>query len=437
MITPTRRAVGLMLAGAPVGLLLGVYAPELWLVGAAWAGLVLALVLLDAVLSPSRRKLEAEVAAPADLSSGGRAGELRATLRFDGAAPTRVDAMLETDARIAADPARLRLTTRGSEAQGAFTLTGKRRGEGRLERLWVRWTGPLGLADKQRAFALDRVVPVTPDIAGVKQAALRLFARDAAFGLKSQIELGEGSEYNALKEFQPGMDIRAVDWKQSARHGSLLVKEFRTERNHPLILALDTGRLMCEPVGGVPKIDRALNAALLLGYVGLRMGDRVGLFAFDAKPRLSTPAASGAHAYPLLQRLAAKIDYSTEETNYTLGLTTLGGSLERRSLIVMFTDFADATSAELMLENAGRLAKRHLLLFVVLQDEELDSMVRAEPRAPEDVSRAVVAGALLRERELVIARLRRLGAEIVEARADQLGPDLIARYLTLKRRDRL
>jgi uncharacterized protein (DUF58 family) len=187
----------------------------------------------------------------------------------------------------------------------------------------------------------------------------------------------------------------------------------------------------------VPRIDRALNGALLLAYVSLRLGDRVGIFGFDSKPRLFSGVLSGAGAFPHLQRLAARLDYSTEETNFTLGLTQLGASLERRSLVVVFTDFADTTSAELMLENVARLLRRHLVLFVVMRDEELDSIARREPKEADDVSRAVTAEALLVQRDLVETRLRRLGAHIVDAPADRVGPSLISAYLDLKRRDLL
>ena len=190
-------------------------------------------------------------------------------------------------------------------------------------------------------------------------------------------------------------------------------------------------------MAGAPKLDRALNAALLLAYVGLRLGDRVGLFAFDARPRLTSRRVSGTRAFPLLAHLAAGIDYSAEETNFTLGLSTLAGELDRRALVVVFTDFADTTTAQLMIESVGRIAKRHQVLFVVFQDEELGSLAAAEPRTPADVSRAVVAAALLQERELVIARLRRLGVEVVEAAPERIGPQLINRYADLKRRGRL
>jgi uncharacterized protein (DUF58 family) len=204
------------------------------------------------------------------------------------------------------------------------------------------------------------------------------------------------------------------------------------------VLAIDSGRLMSSPLeDGAPRLDRAINAALLLAFVSLKIGDRVRLFAFDARPRIASGSTAGAGAFPLLQRLAASIDYTTEETNFTLGLTTLAGSLDRRALVVVFTDFADPTSAELMIENVGRLLRTHLVMFVAFRDEALEALADAEPNTAEDVSRAVIAAGLLKQRELVIGRLQRLGAWIVEAPADHLGPELVSRYLAAKRRDLL
>src|SRR5262249_48022016 len=157
-------------------------------------------------------------------------------------------------------------------------LTPRRRGLASLSNLWVRWRGPLGLTWKQTVVALNRPVPIVPNVQAVKDEAIRMYSRDASFGQRVQIEQGEGSESQALREFQTGMDPRAIDWKQTARHGKLLAKEFRPERNHPIVFALDTGRLMCEPVAGLPRVDHALNGALVMAYVALKTGDRVGFF---------------------------------------------------------------------------------------------------------------------------------------------------------------
>ena len=345
--------------------------------------------------------------------------------------------MLEADARLAVSPLVGHAPVSDKTARGEFALEPRRRGLAVLAKLWVRWRGPIGLVWKQVAVTLDRPLPIIPNVRAVKEAAIRMYSRDASFGIRAQLEQGEGSEFQSLREFQTGMDPRGIDWKQTARHAALLAKEFRTERNHPIVFALDTGRLMCEPVAGLPRVDHALNGALVLAYVALKSGDRVGFFAFDSKPRLATGTVAGVGAFPMLQRLAASIDYSAEETNFTLGLTQLSGALERRALVVVFTDFADTTSAELMIENVARLLKTHLVLFVVFRDEELETLIEVEPNEPQDVSRAVIADALMRERDLVIARLKRMGVHVLDAPVRSLGPELLNRYIELKRKDLL
>jgi uncharacterized protein (DUF58 family) len=194
---------------------------------------------------------------------------------------------------------------------------------------------------------------------------------------------------------------------------------------------------MSEPMDGVPRVDSAVSAALLTAFVALKQGDRLGLFAFDAKPRASSKVVSGPGAFNLLQQVAAGIDYSSNETNYTLALATLATALKRRALVIVFTEFTDTVSAELMLAALGPLIRRHLLLFVVLRDAELENFTSAEPTDPDDISRAVTAAGLLQERRLVLTRLKHLGVEVVEAPAAEAGPAVVNAYLDLKRRGRL
>ncbi|WP_337186792.1 DUF58 domain-containing protein [Phenylobacterium sp.] len=430
---PTARAIGLMAAGAAPALAVAVAAPQLWTLAAAWIVLAVGLMLADVMLAASPRALTLSAAAPA-LIGVGRPETLRVTAAFERAAPSQVEVAAGVGPRLTVTPDRRLLATREGRAEAELTLEALRRGEGRIEGLWARWRGPLGLVWLQREVSPGRTVPILPDIAGVKEQALRLFARDAPLGAKPLIDTGEGAEFHALKEFQTGMDLGDIDWKQSARHVRLIGREYRTERNHQVMLALDCGRLMSAPVAGLPRLDRAINAALLLAFVSLRMGDRVGVFAFDSRPRVASGAASGPSAFPLVQRVCAGIDYSSEETNFTLGLTALSGRLDRRATVVVFTDFADATSAELMVENVARLLRTHVVLFVVFRDEEMERLVAAEPVTPEDVTRAVIAERLLRQREAVTARLRRLGAQIVDAPVDALASALLNEYLDVKRR---
>ena len=408
-----------MLLGLPLMVGIALLRPDLWIVSAGWIAMTGGLILLDAMIGPALRAFEVDMEAPAILYSGD-SDPLPVTFRFSrGALPRRLEVMLETNEILEDLPSRGLRGWDGNERRYEFTLTPLRRGTAKLVQLWCRWQGPLGLVQKRQVRKLDIDIVVTPNIRWVKDEAVRLFSRDAEFGIKTQIERGDGSEFDALREFTSGMDRRAIDWKHSARHRHLLAKEFRTERNHNIVFAFDTGRLMSEPLGGVPKIDRAM-------YYG-----------FDAKPGLSSGFLSGSRSFLKMQGLAAGLDYSSEESNFTLALSTLASQLERRSLIIIFSDFVDTISAELMLENIRRLTDRHLVLFATFEDEALSSMADAPPETTDDVTRAVIAGTLLAERDVVLRRLQRMGVQIIETRPDLFGGALISRYLEIKKRDML
>lgn len=432
MIRPTRRGVLLMAAGAPLALLLGVVLPQLWVAGLVWIPLVLGLLALDWSAAAPAPRLSVE--APGAVEIG---APLLVTVSVEPAqrAPHGLELALATGPRLR-PLGRDRIAVAAGEERPTLAFTALRRGPDALHQLWARWRGPLGLVWRQQATSLDHPVTVTPDIRPVRDAA-QLLMREAQSGEMARLDRGEGTEFEALTEWRSGMERRAIDWNHSARHRTLLARENRIERNNQILLAIDSGRAMCEPVAGMPRVDRAVTAALLTAYSALKLGDRVGLFGFDSHPRVSSEPISGARAFPLLQRLAGQLDYSTAETNYTLGLATLAGGLTRRSLVVVFTEFTDLTGAELMLQAASALLGRHLLLFVILHDDELEALAAAEPLTIDDVSRAVTAAAMLRERRLVVSRLRHLGIHVLEAQHDRLGPALVRQYLDFKRRNLL
>jgi uncharacterized protein (DUF58 family) len=437
VISPTLRAVVLMLVGLPLMVAIALLRPELWIISAGWIAGVCALVAVDTLLGASVRHFRAEVKAP-PLLYVGSPDDLAMTLSFEaGPLPGRIEVQLETNALLGTrEPQGLRGWD-DRERQYTISVTPSRRGLAKIVRLWSRWQGPLGLIQKRHIQMFDIDVPVTPNVRWVRDEAIRLFSRDAEFGIKTQIERGDGSEFDALREFASGMDRRAIDWKHSARHRSLLAKEFKTERNHNIVFAFDTGRLMSEPLDGVPKIDRAVTAGLLLAYVSLRNGDRTMLYGFSAKPGVRSGFLTGTNSFPKAQSIAAEMDYSEDEANFTLALSSLASGLERRSLIIIFSDFVDTISAELMLENVRRLTDRHLVLFATFEDAALAGMADAAPDTTQDVARSVIADTLLSERDVVLRRLQRLGVQIIEAKPEQFGAELVSRYLQIKQRDML
>jgi uncharacterized protein (DUF58 family) len=432
---PTRAAVLTAAAGVPLALVVAVAVPGRWYAALAWPVAVLLAALIDGVTSRAQAAIRLELPATAPVG-GTIAGRLSVALT--GYRPGSVEIALAPDALLdMPDDGRLWLALDAGKGAGSIAIDARRRGTARVDRLWLRWRGRLGLMWHQRSVASDATVAILPDIRAVQERGAEIFKRHALPGLLAQVDRGDGADFEALVEYRSGMDRRAIDWKQSARHLKLHAKEFRIERNSQIVFAIDAGRQMSEPVAGLPRIDRAVSAMLLSAWVALKLGDRVAIDAFDARPRVASGLITGTRGFAELQRLAARIDYSTEESNYTLALTDLAARLTRRSMIVLFTEFTDRTAADFLLRAARQLLRTHLLLIVVLRDEELESLIDRRPDTPEDVTRAVTAAGLLRERLLVLTQLRHLGAHVIEAAHDGVADALVTGYLDLKRRNLL
>ncbi|MFZ1741434.1 MAG: DUF58 domain-containing protein [Pontixanthobacter sp.] len=433
-IIPTARAAWLIALAAPVAIVIAATAPDAWIVVPAAAAALLVLVILDGVLAGRlvdwrlHTNTDCEVGEPLAIAVIAEFAS-----RASGAAP---EAAIELDPRLQ-DQGRLVLTlTREHQTdswRGNVNALPTRRGTAAISRIWLQWAGPLGLGARQQRHELEREVRIWPDLSPIRSPELQNYLRDSQFGLIARRIRGEGTQFEALSEYEAGMDRRRIDWKASARHTKLYARENESERNNQIIFAFDCGQAMCEPVEGLPRIDRAVTAALTASYVALKGGDRVSLFGFARKPEVMTPFIGDTRAFHRLQSAAAALDYHAEEPNFTLALATLTARLQRRSLIVLFTDFTDATGAEMMIESVGRLVNKHVVLFVTMEDAELAGMASANPDTLDALAVSVTADTLARQRQIVLERLRQMGVDIIEAPWDQIGYRLIDSYLNIKR----
>jgi uncharacterized protein (DUF58 family) len=433
-IVPTGRTLAVLVVLTPLAVVVAATAPSAWIVAPAAALTLLALVLVDGWLAGGLHELHVHVPHDAEV---GQPAAVRITAHIarssDAAHP---QAAIGFDARLSLSGAAevaLAGTGKGDHFAGAAAIVPQRRGTGMVHDLWLRWSGPLGLGARQVYRRVDQPVRVWPDLSPTRSPALQNFLRDAQFGLIARRIRGEGTQFEALSEYEPGMDRRRIDWKASARHTRLYARENEAERDNQIVFAFDCGQAMCEPVDGLPRIDRAVTAALTASYVALKGGDRVALFGFADRPTVMTPFVTDTRAFHRLQTAAAGLDYAPREPNFTLALATLTARLKRRSLIVLFSDFTDPTSAELMVESVTRLVRHHVVIFVTLQDAELEGLARAEPDSLPHLATAVTAAALAHQRAIVLQRLRRLGVDVIEAPHDQIGYRLIDRYLEAKR----
>ena len=432
---PTWRAVLLAGLGVAVALLPAAVHPRLWPIWTAFLGAFVLALGADALLAPRRRDLAASVALPDSLFLGRTGQQATIDLRFPTRRAVRVKVAADLSGKLVPQPP---LPGAASRDGGTveLPLVPTRRGRATIERLWVRWHGPLRLMAAMEKVEVNRELPVITDLQPVRAMALRLAdPRDFRAGLKIERYRGDGTQFDSLREHVLGDDSRSIDWKTSAHYRKLVTRQFRAERNHQILIALDTGHLMSEPLGGIPKLDHAIQAGLLLSYLSLRVGDRVGWMTFDARVGQWVEPQSGTRGFHALSHAASRIDYTGEETNFTLGLTSVAQRLTRRSLIVVLTDFVDTVSAELMVENLDRLSRRHALVFVALRDPDLAEVAARPPDDLAALNRAVVAGTLMRDRDLVLRRLARLGVRAVDAAPAQVNPWLLNTYLEMKRRE--
>jgi uncharacterized protein (DUF58 family) len=434
MIRPTGRTVLIFAAGIPLALLVVTYDARLWVPSFNYGILVLLAAVTDLLLAFPPRLLNMKISVPDRLYIGER-GAITASIPATSWRRSAVF-QLVAEQRGEVEPAEIVSgeLRGGHETQIALPVVPRRRGRVNIDRIWVRWRGPLGLVELTRRIAVDRTIDVLPNVRGVHSAALQFFAQEALYGIKTQQQSGEGAEFDALREYSPGLDSRFIDWKHSARHRKLLCKEFRTERNHQIIMAFDTGYLMLEPVDAITRLDHAINAGLILAWVSLQGGDLVGTYGFDAAVRQYLGPIRGVANFARIQRATAELGYHHQETNFTLGLAELNARLKRRALVILFTDFVDTITAELLIESMQRVANRHVVMFITQRGSVLQRAVDAVPVRFADVAQAVIAQDFLRERSIVFERLERLGVHCLDVPSRALSVALINRYLLIKKR---
>ena len=429
-LLPTIRTARIVALAAPLALAVALLAPTAWLAVPVAAGVLLLLVLVDAARAGQLDEWQIDHEADVEI---GQPAQLRLSADIAGTAGA-VRAALSLDPRMApGGRADIQLEPAQGVWSGETELVATRRGTAPVDAMWLAWDGPWGLGGRQKHITLDREIRIWPDLSPIRSRPLQALLRDSELGLISRRRRGEGTQFEALTEYQAGMDRRRIDWKASARHAALYARENEAERNNQIVFAFDCGQAMCEPIDGLPRLDRAVSAGLTAAYVALKGGDRAMLFGFARRPMLASPFVSETRRFARLQQAAAGLDYQTgEEANYTLALATLSARLKRRSLVVLFSDFSDTTAAELMIESLGRLTQHHAVVFVTLEDRELAGFTSAEPDSVDAIARAVTADALARQRQLVLTRLQRIGVDVIEAPHDKLGFAVIDRYLALR-----
>lgn len=436
MIRPTPRSLTFQVIGALLLVGLLILAPSLWIIWLVYVGVLTAATLLEAVALPSESALQWTWSLPARvyLEEGGEARfELRnLTARQD----LECQLVVEVYGSLSAvDTLTFRAPAQRASVH-ALPLRAWRRGRGGFSKLQLSWQGRLGLLERTVNIPAQGVeCDVTANLRAVQRAGMQWRnAKQYLQGLKIQKHVGDGREFDALREFQPGHDSRAIDWRASARMRELHVREFREEKNHNIVLAFDTGRLMARNLGELSRLDHALNAALHLSYVSLQAGDRVGLYGFDRETRTWLPPSGGPKTLNAVMDAMSTLPYTLNVTDFRSSFTFLDEKLKRRSIIVLFTDFEGQQGSESFLRYLRPLSSKHLVLVVAVGDSGELSIAKAPTEQLADLQTAVATAHLQQRRQGALRALNARGIRSIDVPPDRIALQLLHTYHDVKRR---
>jgi uncharacterized protein (DUF58 family) len=324
----------------------------------------------------------------------------------------------------------------GERRRLTTTLVPTRRGDRRAAHVTVRSFGPLGLAARQRRHAVPWAVRVLPPFTSRKflpEKLSRLRELDGAVTLNRR---GQGTEFDSLREYVDGDDVRSIDWRATARAGDVVVRTWRPERDRRLVCVLDTGRTSAARVGDVPRLDAALDACLLLAAVAAKAGDRVDLLAADAAVRASVEGASRNEVLPKLVQAMAPLEPALLESDAQLMVAEVLRRERKRALVVLFTALDAAPIEHGLLPVLGGLTSRHTVVLAAVGDPRVAELARqrGDERAVYDAASAESA---LAERRRITAQLSRRGVIVVDEPADVFASRVADAYLALKAAGRL
>ncbi|MEW6401589.1 MAG: DUF58 domain-containing protein, partial [Chloroflexota bacterium] len=317
--------------------------------------------------------------------------------------------------------------------QGIYHVQPVRRGDYQFGDISLRWLGPLRLVLRQGKVKATNPVKVYPNLLDVRKYDLMLRRnRLQEIGLRNTRMFGEGTEFERLREYLPDDEYRRINWKATARRHRPVTIQYQTERSQNVMAVLDTGRMMQSPVADIAKLDYAVNAVLLLGYVATGKGDRVGVMSFaDDVSHYLAPRQGRGQFYRMLEVLYG-VDAQQIEPNYRKALTYLAAKQRRRALIVIFTDLSSGASMESLVAQVTLLARSNLPLVVTISDPDIHKASEQHPTDSLSVYQRATARQMLDERKIVLDTLRKRGVLTLDVPANQLSLAVINRYLELK-----
>jgi uncharacterized protein (DUF58 family) len=296
--------------------------------------------------------------------------------------------------------------------------------------------GPWGLAGRQQSVALPWRLDVLPPFNSRKHLPSKLARLRDLEGRTIVLQRGQGSEFDSLREYVVGDDVRSIDWRATARASDVMVRTWRPERDRHVLIVLDCGRTSAGRVGDAPRLDAGIEATLLLTALAGRAGDHVDVLAWDRSTRGAVQGQSGADLMAATTTMLANVNASLVETDWSRLAAEVARRAKHRALVVLLTALDPAPLRHGVLPVLPQLTRRHQVVLAAVSDPSVAQMLTDRRDLASTYRAAAVAG-FARERRSVSDELTRSRVEVVDALPDDLAPALADRYLALKAAGRL
>lgn len=382
---------------------------------------------------PTSARLGQPVTASLSVDNGGRA-RFRGVVR-DAWAPSARAAPRMHHVNIAA----------GHKVTVQTVLTPARRGDQVSALVTARAIGPLGLAGRQGSHRVPWQIAILPPFLSRKHLPSRLARLRELDGMTPVLIRGKGTEFDSLREYVVGDDVRSIDWRATARRADVVVRTWRPERDRRVLIVLDTGRTSAGRVGvdptaldpgGWPRLDWSMDAALLLGALAARAGDHVDFLAHDRETRAAVVNASRTALLAQLVAAMAPLEPALVESDARAMVAAVQRRVRRQALVVVLTDLNASAIDEGLITVLPQLTAKHRVIVAAVSDPRVDALAAARGDAVE-VYDAAAAERARNDRRTVASRLRGLGVDVVDAPPEDLAPELADHYLAMKASGRL
>jgi uncharacterized protein (DUF58 family) len=330
--------------------------------------------------------------------------------------------------------ARVRVEAQRSAAL-VYGLTPPKRGRFEFGQIAVRFLSRLGLVWCETRVADAQAVKVYPNMRRAREAELKaLGARSLVASHRKTSWRGEGREFESLRDYVQGDELRHIAWTATARRGRITTRQYQIERDQTILIALDAGRLMTARIETETKLDSAVHAALALMSAAARAGDNAGLVVFGRRIKTYLPPGRGREQMDAALEALHAIEPEMIEPSYARAFEFIAANSKRRSLVVLLTDLVDEEGSRELLTSLRLLRPRHLPLVVTIADRDLKAVVRDEPASVRDLFTQSVAEEIIYHREAALRLVESQGGLALDVTAAALAPALLEKYLQVKER---